>query len=106
MPRVCAREGCGKRLIRKEGSPDYHRHFCGPECKNADKRERMQEKRQQPQGSVGFADNSSSSANFPVPWNSPNAQINFVGGGTVYRPGTYSILFITFAMCAGRETRG
>jgi hypothetical protein len=47
MPRVCAREGCGKRLVRKNGLPDYHRHFCGPECKNADKRERMQSKREQ-----------------------------------------------------------
>jgi hypothetical protein len=47
MPRVCAREGCGKRLVRKDGTPDYRRHFCARECKNADKRERMQEKRQQ-----------------------------------------------------------
>jgi RHS repeat-associated protein len=39
------------------------------------------------QVSVGFADNSSSSANFPSPWNSPSAQINFVGGGTIYRAG-------------------
>jgi endogenous inhibitor of DNA gyrase (YacG/DUF329 family) len=46
MPRVCARENCGKRLVRKDGTPDYHRHFCGSHCKNADKRERMQEKRQ------------------------------------------------------------
>jgi len=37
--------------------------------------------------SVGFADNSSSSANFPSPWNSPSAQVNFVGGGTIYRAG-------------------
>lgn len=44
MPRVCAREGCGKRLVRKDGTPDYHRHFCSSECKNADKREGMQEK--------------------------------------------------------------
>lgn len=47
MPRVCAREGCGKRLIRKNGTPDYHRHFCSSECKNTDKRERIQAKRQQ-----------------------------------------------------------
>ena len=47
MPRVCAREDCGKRLVRKDGTPDYHRHFCGIECKNADKRERMQAKRDQ-----------------------------------------------------------
>jgi hypothetical protein len=42
MPRVCARESCGRRLVRKDGTPDYHRHFCGSECKNADKRERIQ----------------------------------------------------------------
>jgi hypothetical protein len=47
MPRVCAREACGRRLVRKDGTPDYHRHFCGPDCKNADKRERIQAKRQQ-----------------------------------------------------------
>jgi len=39
------------------------------------------------QVSVGFADNSSSSANFPSPWNSTNPQITFVGGGTVYHAG-------------------
>jgi hypothetical protein len=37
--------------------------------------------------SVGFADNSSPSANFPSPWNSTSAQIKFLGGGTVYRAG-------------------
>src|SRR5438309_7606062 len=37
--------------------------------------------------SVGFADNSSASANFPEPWNESNPLINFVGGGTVYRAG-------------------
>ncbi|HEY6181439.1 MAG TPA: Ig-like domain repeat protein, partial [Terriglobales bacterium] len=39
------------------------------------------------QVSVGFADSSSNSPNFPSPWNSPNANVNFVGGGTVYRAG-------------------
>ena len=39
------------------------------------------------QVSVGFADNSSSSPNFPFPWNGSNPQINFVGGGTAYRAG-------------------
>ena len=39
------------------------------------------------QVSVGFADNSSASANFPEPWNETNPLINFVGGGTVYRAG-------------------
>jgi len=39
------------------------------------------------QVSVSFADNSSSSPNFPLPWNGSNPQINFVGGGTAYRAG-------------------
>jgi endogenous inhibitor of DNA gyrase (YacG/DUF329 family) len=47
MPRICAREDCGRRLLRKNGAPDYHRHFCGTECKNADERERMQANRNQ-----------------------------------------------------------
>jgi RHS repeat-associated protein len=37
--------------------------------------------------SVGFADNSSASANFPEPWNEANPLVNFVGGGTVFRAG-------------------
>lgn len=45
MPRVCARENCGRRLVRKDGTPDYRRHFCGTKCKNEDKRERIQAKR-------------------------------------------------------------
>src|ERR1051325_4483018 len=44
------------------------------------------------QVSVGFADSSSNSPNFPSPWNSPNANVNFVGGGTVYRAGGSAIL--------------
>jgi RHS repeat-associated protein len=39
------------------------------------------------QVSVGFADNSSASANFPEPWNESNPLVNFIGGGTVYRAG-------------------
>ena len=39
------------------------------------------------QVSVGFADNTSASANFPEPWNESNPLINFVGGGMVYRAG-------------------
>ena len=46
MPRVCNREGCGQRLVGKNGTPDYHRHFCGPECLRADKRERLQVRRE------------------------------------------------------------
>ncbi|HEX3155413.1 MAG TPA: Ig-like domain repeat protein, partial [Candidatus Angelobacter sp.] len=37
--------------------------------------------------SVGFADNSSPSANFPEPWNESNPLVNFVGSGTVYHAG-------------------
>ncbi|HEX4606093.1 MAG TPA: Ig-like domain repeat protein, partial [Candidatus Angelobacter sp.] len=37
--------------------------------------------------SVGFADNSSASANFPQPWDAANQLVNFVGGGTAYRAG-------------------
>jgi RHS repeat-associated protein/uncharacterized repeat protein (TIGR01451 family) len=37
--------------------------------------------------SVGFADNSSASANFPEPWNEANPLVNFVGSGTVYHAG-------------------
>jgi hypothetical protein len=45
MPRVCNQEGCGQRLVAKDGSSDYRRHFCGPECLRIDKRERMQSSR-------------------------------------------------------------
>jgi RHS repeat-associated protein/uncharacterized repeat protein (TIGR01451 family) len=37
--------------------------------------------------SVGFADNTSPSANFPEPWNEANSLVNFAGSGTVYRAG-------------------
>ena len=37
--------------------------------------------------SVGFADNSSISANFPEPWNESNPLVNFVGSGIVYHAG-------------------
>lgn len=46
MPRVCNREGCGARIVGKDGSPDYRKHFCGPACLRADKRERLLAKRQ------------------------------------------------------------
>jgi hypothetical protein len=45
MPRVCNREGCGKRIVAKDGSPDYRKHFCGSACLKIDKRERLQAKR-------------------------------------------------------------
>jgi hypothetical protein len=47
MPRgrVCIRAGCGKLLIGNDGRPIYDRNFCSQECRRADKRERMQEKR-------------------------------------------------------------
>jgi endogenous inhibitor of DNA gyrase (YacG/DUF329 family) len=46
MPRICAHEGCGRRLLRKDGRPDYRRHFCSRHCKKVDKREHMQAKRE------------------------------------------------------------
>jgi hypothetical protein len=45
MPRVCNREGCGRRIVAKDGSPDYRKHFCGSPCLKIDKRERLQAKR-------------------------------------------------------------
>jgi hypothetical protein len=39
------------------------------------------------QVAVAFADSSSTTANFPEPWNESNSLISFVGGGTVYRAG-------------------
>jgi uncharacterized repeat protein (TIGR01451 family) len=39
------------------------------------------------QVSVGFADSTSASANFPEPWNEPNPLVRFVGGGATYRAG-------------------
>ena len=45
MARVCNREGCGRRIVAKDGSPDYRKHFCGPACLKIDKRERLQAKR-------------------------------------------------------------
>lgn len=46
MPRVCNREGCGAKIVGNDGSPDFRKHFCGPACLRADKRERLQAKRQ------------------------------------------------------------
>ena len=40
--RVCIRAGCGRPLLRKDGTPDYRRHFCSTECLRQDKRERLQ----------------------------------------------------------------
>ena len=45
MPRICNREGCGKRIVARDGNPDYRKHFCGPACLKIDKRERLQAKR-------------------------------------------------------------
>src|SRR5438552_6438690 len=39
------------------------------------------------QVSVGFADSTSASANFPEPWNEANPLVRFVGGGVSYRAG-------------------
>jgi len=45
MARICNREGCGKRIVAKDGSPDYRKHFCGSACLKIDKRERLEAKR-------------------------------------------------------------
>ena len=45
MPRVCNREGCGGRILEKNGSPSYDRHFCSSNCRREDKRERVAEMR-------------------------------------------------------------
>lgn len=45
MPRICNREECGKRIVAKDGSPDYRKHFCGAACLKIDKRERLRAKR-------------------------------------------------------------
>jgi len=45
MPRICNREGCGRRIVAEDGSPDYRKHFCGAACLKIDKRERVQAKR-------------------------------------------------------------
>jgi hypothetical protein len=45
MPRICNREGCGRRIIAKDSSPDYRKHFCSPTCLRIDKRERLRAKR-------------------------------------------------------------
>jgi hypothetical protein len=43
--RVCNRAGCGQLIVGKDRSPRYDRNFCSSQCRRADKRERMQEKR-------------------------------------------------------------
>ena len=43
--RVCNREGCGKKIVSKEGLPDYRRHFCSSDCLRLDKRERVRARR-------------------------------------------------------------
>lgn len=45
MPWVCNREGCGKRIEAKDGSPDNRKHFRGAACLGIDKRERLLAKR-------------------------------------------------------------
>ena len=45
MPRVCNRQGCGRRIVGKDGRPRYDRHFCGADCLREDKRERLAEMR-------------------------------------------------------------
>jgi hypothetical protein len=43
--RVCNRAGCGQLIVGRDGRPRYDRNFCSSDCRRADKRERMQEKR-------------------------------------------------------------
>jgi hypothetical protein len=43
--RVCNRAGCGQPIVGNDGRPRYDRNFCSSDCRRADKRERMQEKR-------------------------------------------------------------
>lgn len=50
MPRVCNREGCGKRIVTKDGRPDYRKHFCDAACLRVDKRERLFAKRDRLRG--------------------------------------------------------
>lgn len=71
MPRVCNREGCGRPLVKKDGSPDLRRHFCGRDCKNVDKRERMQAQRAKFSGGkcprCGRKSAQDSNSNYAVP---------------------------------------
>jgi hypothetical protein len=43
--RVCARANCGTLLLKPDGSTDYKKRFCSKECKTADLREKMRDKR-------------------------------------------------------------
>lgn len=45
MPRLCNREGCGRRIVGSDGRPSYDRHFCSAGCRREDKRERVEEMR-------------------------------------------------------------
>lgn len=45
MPRICNLSGCNKPLLRKDGTPDFRRHFCSKACLAIDKRERLQAKK-------------------------------------------------------------
>jgi len=44
--RVCNRRGCGRSILDRDGRPAFNRNFCGVECRRADKRERLQDRRQ------------------------------------------------------------
>ncbi len=45
MPRVCIRKGCRVDLLKRDGSPDFRRIFCGVECKKAERLEKLRAKR-------------------------------------------------------------
>jgi hypothetical protein len=44
MARFCI-AGCGTELKKEDGSTDYDREFCGKECRNEDKRQKLRDKR-------------------------------------------------------------
>jgi hypothetical protein len=43
--RVCSRASCGVLLLKPDGSTDWKKRFCSPECKKQDLREKMRDKR-------------------------------------------------------------
>lgn len=43
--RVCARLGCGKKLVDRRGLPVYKDRFCGKECRALDRVAQLQLKR-------------------------------------------------------------
>lgn len=50
MPRICAREGCGKRLVKKDGRRIITGSSAGQRGKNPDESERTQANVYKPRG--------------------------------------------------------